>query len=152
RRGAGAARALGRDPEGRDRALQRARRAVAEPTEVPLEGGNIPGPVAVSSPVGMISLLMKVVLSANTRVHTNIGAPIMLVLHRRQITAAAVAAGLLAMLPAAASAQAATDDKALAAALKAGGNVILVRHGATFADQADTDPFNFDNIAKQRNL
>jgi hypothetical protein len=30
--------------------------------------------------------------------------------------------------------------------------VILVRHGATFADQADTDPFNFDNISAQRNL
>ena len=27
-----------------------------------------------------------------------------------------------------------------------------VRHGATFADQADTDPFNFDNISTQRNL
>jgi phosphohistidine phosphatase SixA len=30
--------------------------------------------------------------------------------------------------------------------------VVVVRHGATFSDQADTDPFNFDNIAKQRNL
>jgi broad specificity phosphatase PhoE len=30
--------------------------------------------------------------------------------------------------------------------------VIVVRHGATFPDQADTDPFNFDNIAAQRNL
>jgi len=29
---------------------------------------------------------------------------------------------------------------------------LCVRHGATFSDQADTDPFNFDNIAKQRNL
>ena len=36
--------------------------------------------------------------------------------------------------------------------LRAGGYVIVVRHGATFSDQADTDPFNFDNIAKQRNL
>src|SRR5262249_57671790 len=33
-----------------------------------------------------------------------------------------------------------------------GGCVIVVRHGATFSDQADTDPFNFDNIAEQRNL
>jgi broad specificity phosphatase PhoE len=40
----------------------------------------------------------------------------------------------------------------LAKALRAGGLVILVRHGSTFADQADTDPFNFDNIAAQRNL
>jgi broad specificity phosphatase PhoE len=30
--------------------------------------------------------------------------------------------------------------------------VILIRHGATFADQADTDPFNLDNITAQRNL
>ena len=30
--------------------------------------------------------------------------------------------------------------------------MILVRHGATFSDQADTDPFNFANIVKQRNL
>jgi broad specificity phosphatase PhoE len=27
-----------------------------------------------------------------------------------------------------------------------------VRHGATFPDQADTDPHNFDNVAAQRNL
>jgi len=30
--------------------------------------------------------------------------------------------------------------------------VIAVRHGATFPDQADTDPLNFDNISAQRNL
>src|SRR5262249_37902295 len=54
--------------------------------------------------------------------------------------------------PTLAAAQAPTDDKALAAALRAGGHVIVVRHGATFADQADTDPFNFDNVAAQRQL
>jgi hypothetical protein len=32
------------------------------------------------------------------------------------------------------------------------GIVIVVRHGATFPDQADTDPLNFDNIAAQCNL
>ena len=32
------------------------------------------------------------------------------------------------------------------------GFVILVRHGATFRDQADTDPFNLTDVAKQRNL
>ena len=37
-------------------------------------------------------------------------------------------------------------------ALRAGGFVIVVRHGATFPDQADTDPLNFDNVAAQRNL
>jgi phosphohistidine phosphatase SixA len=45
-----------------------------------------------------------------------------------------------------------TSDKDIAQALRAGGLVLVVRHGATFTDQADTDPFNFDNIAAQRNL
>ena len=77
----------------------------------------------------------------------------MFVLHRRQLTTAAIAGGLAALLPAAAAAQTpVVDDQALAKDLKAGGLVILVRHGATFADQADTDPFNLDNIAAQRQL
>jgi phosphohistidine phosphatase SixA len=73
-------------------------------------------------------------------------------LSRRAILASAAACGLLALLPAGAMAQAQQDDKTLAGVLRAGGLVILLRHGATFPDQADTDPFNFDNIAKQRNL
>jgi len=60
--------------------------------------------------------------------------------------------GLVAMVPALAHAQAPPDDAALASALRAGGLVILIRHGATFADQADTDPFNLNNVAAQRNL
>src|SRR5215471_19447599 len=44
------------------------------------------------------------------------------------------------------------DAKQLVGSLRSGGYVIVVRHGATFSDQADTDPFNFDNITKQRNL
>ena len=44
------------------------------------------------------------------------------------------------------------DTKQLVQALRAGGYNIVVRHGATFSNQADTDPFNFDNIPKQRNL
>src|SRR6516165_2482232 len=44
------------------------------------------------------------------------------------------------------------DPNQLIQSLHSGGYVILVRHGATFSDQADTDPFNFENIAKQRNL
>jgi phosphohistidine phosphatase SixA len=36
--------------------------------------------------------------------------------------------------------------------MKQGGYVIVFRHGATNRDQADTDPLNFDNIAKQRVL
>jgi phosphohistidine phosphatase SixA len=44
------------------------------------------------------------------------------------------------------------DIKQLAQALRAGGHVILVRHGATVTNRADTDPFNLSDIAKQRNL
>jgi phosphohistidine phosphatase SixA len=44
------------------------------------------------------------------------------------------------------------DDRDIAQALRAGGLVIVVRHGATFPDRADIDPLNFDNIAAQRNL
>jgi phosphohistidine phosphatase SixA len=44
------------------------------------------------------------------------------------------------------------DVKQLVQSLRAGGHVIVVRHGATFSNQADTDPFNFENVAKQRNL
>ena len=36
--------------------------------------------------------------------------------------------------------------------MKKGGYVIVLRHGATNADQADTDPFHLDNIASQRLL
>jgi phosphohistidine phosphatase SixA len=44
------------------------------------------------------------------------------------------------------------DDQEIAQALRAGDLVIVVRHGAAFPDQADTDPLNFDNIGAQRNL
>ena len=37
-------------------------------------------------------------------------------------------------------------------ALRGGGHVIVFRHGATHADQADTDPLNMTNVAKQRQL
>ena len=45
-----------------------------------------------------------------------------------------------------------TSDQDVVQALRAGGLSLVVRHGATFTDQADTDPFNFDNVAAQRNL
>src|SRR3984893_4571963 len=48
--------------------------------------------------------------------------------------------------------RAAAEGQDIAPALRAGGVVIVVRHGATFPDQADTDPLNFDNIGAQRNL
>jgi phosphohistidine phosphatase SixA len=37
-------------------------------------------------------------------------------------------------------------------ALRAGGHVIVIRHGATHADQADTDPLNISDTTKQRHL
>jgi len=76
----------------------------------------------------------------------------MLAISRRKFASFVAACGLLAIVPAASLAQPAGDDKALATALRAGGHVILVRHGATFPDQADTDPFHPENIAAQRNL
>ena len=48
-------------------------------------------------------------------------------------------------------AQSASVDDVLSR-LHAGGHVIVFRHGATHNDQADTDPFNLDNITKQRQL
>lgn len=75
----------------------------------------------------------------------------MLVFHRHNLTAAAIAVSLLALMPAA-LAQTPADDATLARALRAGGHVILIRHGATYPDQADTDPLNFENIAAQRQL
>jgi phosphohistidine phosphatase SixA len=40
----------------------------------------------------------------------------------------------------------------LVKALRAGGHVIVFRHGATHADQADTDPLHPENVAQQRQL
>src|SRR2546421_4295679 len=37
-------------------------------------------------------------------------------------------------------------------AVRQGGHVIVFRHGATHADQADTDPLNITNLAQQRQL
>jgi broad specificity phosphatase PhoE len=70
---------------------------------------------------------------------------------RRRFVPVILMCGLLATL-AFAQAPSITDDKALATALRSGGFVIVVRHGATFPDQADTDPFHLDNVAAQRNL
>jgi broad specificity phosphatase PhoE len=78
----------------------------------------------------------------------------MLNLLRGAVTAVALAMGLSAMLAVATSTRspAAASDQEIAQALRTGGLVIVLRHGATFADKADTDPLNFDNIAAQRNL
>ena len=75
---------------------------------------------------------------------------------RRTVAALAASFSLLAVLgfavPRAAADNPATKYMEIAQALRAGGLVVVVRHGATFPDQADTDPLNFDNIAAQRNL
>ena len=49
-------------------------------------------------------------------------------------------------------AQSRPSDAEIAELLRAGGHVIVIRHGATYPDQADTDPPNTENIAKQRQL
>ena len=46
----------------------------------------------------------------------------------------------------------ASDLDRLVTAMKQGGYVIVLRHGATNPDQADTDPLHRDNIAAQRLL
>jgi len=55
------------------------------------------------------------------------------------------------MLATVAAAQTASVDD-IVWKLRGGGYVIVLRHGATHNDQADTDPLNFDNVAKQRQL
>jgi phosphohistidine phosphatase SixA len=63
--------------------------------------------------------------------------------------------GLLALFLAAvgsATGQSPPGDAELVAMLRAGGLVIVIRHGATNEDQADTDPLNPDDVAKQRRL
>jgi len=74
------------------------------------------------------------------------------ILSRRTVAALAAFCGLLAVSGFAAPGSAAGDNSNVVQALRTGGMVIVVRHGATFPDQADTDPLNFDNTAAQRNL
>ena len=76
----------------------------------------------------------------------------MRILSRRTVGALAACLGLFAAIGLAVPGRAASDSANVVQALRAGGFVIVVRHGATFPDQADTDPLNFDNIAAQRNL
>src|SRR5215468_6782845 len=76
----------------------------------------------------------------------------MSILTRRTVAALVASFSLLAVPGFATPGRAAGDSINLVQALRAGGLVIVVRHGATFPDQADTDPLNFDNISAQRNL
>jgi phosphohistidine phosphatase SixA len=57
---------------------------------------------------------------------------------------------LLAFCSMAANGQAAAPE--WIEALRQGGHVIVFRHGATYPDQADTDPLNPKNVAQQRQL
>jgi len=67
-----------------------------------------------------------------------------------------VACGSLAPLAHAAQVSNATasisDLRRIGQALREGGHVILVRHGATFSNQADIDTSNLADVSKQRNL
>ena len=74
------------------------------------------------------------------------------ILSRRTVAALAALCCLLAAPGFAVPGHAAGDNSNVMRALRDGGLVIVVRHGATCPDQADTDPLNFDNIAAQRNL
>jgi phosphohistidine phosphatase SixA len=69
----------------------------------------------------------------------------------KSIVALVASVGLFTTL-AMTSPAARADDKDIAQSLRAGGLVLVVRHGATFPDQADTAPIDFDNVASQRNL
>jgi phosphohistidine phosphatase SixA len=64
----------------------------------------------------------------------------------------ALLGALLGFLPAAANSQPAASQLEAINALRQGGHVIVFRHGATYSDQADTDPLNLTNVAKQRQL
>lgn len=69
--------------------------------------------------------------------------------YTRRVVLSTIAA-LLFAVPS--NAQPRPSDAELAQMLRTGGYVIVFRHGATHADQADTDPLNPENIAKQRQL
>src|SRR5215475_2876284 len=59
---------------------------------------------------------------------------------------------IFAFVSAPAGSQTAAPQPEWINALRDGGYVIVFRHGATYQDQADTDPLNPTNVAKQRQL
>jgi broad specificity phosphatase PhoE len=61
-------------------------------------------------------------------------------------------ASMLALVVGSAWAQSSPPVGAILTLLRAGGYVVVFRHGATYADQADTDPLNLDDVTKQRQL
>jgi broad specificity phosphatase PhoE len=68
------------------------------------------------------------------------------------ISARILAALALMLVVGSAWAQSSPPVGEIVTLLRGGGYVVVVRHGATHADQADTDPLNLDNVAKQRQL
>jgi phosphohistidine phosphatase SixA len=68
------------------------------------------------------------------------------------IVTRALAALILTLVVGAAWAQSSPPVGAILTLLRGGGYVVVFRHGATHADQADTDPLNLDNVAQQRQL
>jgi broad specificity phosphatase PhoE len=64
----------------------------------------------------------------------------------------ALLCALLGYLPVTANSQPAPSQAEWINALRQGGHVIVFRHGATYSDQADTDPLNIKNVAAQRQL
>jgi phosphohistidine phosphatase SixA len=70
----------------------------------------------------------------------------------QRVTAAVVILLLaVATLASTARGQGASVDELLGK-LRTGGHVVVLLHGATRADQADTDPLNLDNVGRQRQL
>src|SRR5437588_10169007 len=67
------------------------------------------------------------------------------------IVCRAMASLAMVLMAVGASAQTASVEEILTTP-RAGGHVLVLRHGATHTDQADTDPLNLDNVAKQRQL
>jgi len=61
-------------------------------------------------------------------------------------------AALMGLVAVSARGEGTTPIEEVMGALRAGGNVIVVRHGATHPDQADSDPLHLENVAKQRQL
>jgi phosphohistidine phosphatase SixA len=64
----------------------------------------------------------------------------------------ALLCALIGSLSVAANSQPAAAQAEWIDALRQGGHVIVFRHGATYSDQADTDPLNLKNVAQQRQL
>ena len=70
----------------------------------------------------------------------------------RTIAALAACLGLIGIFAIAVPAAGAPDDKALAQALRAGGLVIVVRHGPTLPDMEEVDLLSLDSNAAQLEL